>query len=307
MVVERCLPQPTIVVILAEADEAVTLPQIAVLAMGVTRFRLAVVALVAAAGALAYAPTSTMHRAATSLHAKKAKKAAKKGARLQEMRDLSAGSAGATKDWAATLTQRLDAAASSAEVSEKEDRLLELCAESNRDLAAIDGVVRELETLPPVAAADAPGLAAGDWKLVWARSDEGVCNIGTGLHKVPLANLEEIFLTLSDRKITTTEVIRVVGPFPNVKNLLFGSAKVSPTKGLALSYSDCIDGTGNKLKGEQARDVAFGVASLSRDVLVLEASGVGDAEWLVFEREPDLAGMLASSRVAPNDDEGSIL
>ena len=48
-------------------------------------------------------------------------------------------------------------------------------------------------------------------------------------------------------------------------------------------------------------------ASLSRDVLVLEASGVGDAEWLVFEREPDLAGMLASSRVAPNDDEGSIL
>ena len=104
--------------------------------MGVTQ--LAIVALVAAC-ASAYAPpsSSTRHRAATTLHAKKAKKAAKKGARLQEMRDLSAGSAGATKDWAATLTQRLDAAASSAEVSEKEDRLLDLCAESNLSLIHI--------------------------------------------------------------------------------------------------------------------------------------------------------------------------
>ena len=264
---------------------------------------LALVVAVARAYAPAGAP-QTRRPASVRVDAKMGakKKGAKRGARLQELRDLGEDGAGATKDWAATITQRLDAAATSVEMRECEEKLVDACGDSTRDLAAIDGLVGALGAMAQAPASDAPALAAGDWKLVWARSDDGVCAVGTGLHKVPLANLEEVFLSIGPKKIVTTEVIRVLGPFPNVKNLLSGSASMKKGKVL-FSYDTCIDGTGAELSGSQTRDVAFDVASLSRDLLVLCASTVGADEWLVFEREPDLAGTLASCRVSPNDDD----
>ena len=38
-------------------------------------------------------------------------------------------------------------------------------------------------------------------------------------------------------------------------------------------------------------------------MLVLAATGVGATEWLVFEREDDLADALSKLRVAPNEEE----
>eukprot|EP00629_Pelagomonadales_sp_RCC1024_P003363 CAMPEP_0119269638 /NCGR_PEP_ID=MMETSP1329-20130426/6968_1 /TAXON_ID=114041 /ORGANISM="Genus nov. species nov., Strain RCC1024" /LENGTH=266 /DNA_ID=CAMNT_0007269639 /DNA_START=205 /DNA_END=1001 /DNA_ORIENTATION=+ len=248
------------------------------------------------AAAYICAPTTT--RAPTALQAKTRKKAN----RLREMKDLKDGGQGAVDEWARTIEQRLDAAASDGEREALEEALLDLCGATTRDLDALDGAVADLAALPKPAAADAARIAGGDWKLVWARSDEGVGAIGTGLHRVPLANLEDIFLSIDARRVTTTEVIRVLGPFPNVKNLLFGACKVKPSR-LEFSYDRIIDGTGKELTNSQARDAAFGVAALSRRVLVLAATGVGATEWLVFEREDDLADALQKLRVAPNEEE----
>ena len=88
-----------------------------------------------------------------------------------------------------------------------------------------------------------------DYNLAWVGSDDAICHLGTGLHKVPLARLQDIFLTLSGSNssgagatemnipkgllkgggkkknknfITVMEVIRILGPFPNVRNTLQG-------------------------------------------------------------------------------------
>ena len=97
-----------------------------------------------------------------------------------------------------------------------------------------------------------------NYKLVWVGSDDGICHLGTGLHKVPLARLQDVFMTIGGMPISTSttdinsyimdmkgskkkkgkkgkknknilnngitvmEVIRILGPFPNVRNTLQG-------------------------------------------------------------------------------------
>lgn len=59
------------------------------------------------------------------------------------------------------------------------------------------------------------GLTSGqklrDYRMVWAGSDDAICHLGTGLHNVPLARLEEVFLTLGKKRIEVKEVIRILG------------------------------------------------------------------------------------------------
>ena len=67
-----------------------------------------------------------------------------------------------------------------------------------------------------------------DYTLAWVGSDDAICHVGTGLHKVPLARLQDIFLTVGNVGVTNNawrmmEVIRILGPFPNVRNTLLGS------------------------------------------------------------------------------------
>lgn len=225
-------------------------------------------------------------------------KGGKKGSRLQEMREVSGASMDATEQWAANLEQRLDAVAADGPRDEKAQKVLDLCSEENRDFEAIDAAVAELATLPAVAS---PAVASqGDWRLVWAKSDEGVGFVGTGLHRVPLANLEEQFLSLkADRSCALTEVIRVLGPFPNVKNLLTGTAFIGPGS-LALKYTKVIDGTGAELTSSQARSVRLRLAALSARLLVVAAASADGDDWLVFEREDDFEGALKALRVTSN-------
>jgi hypothetical protein len=195
------------------------------------------------------------------------------------------------------LEQQLDADASDRDRDEKAQQVVDLCNEENRDFDAIDAAIANLAGLP--AYPDIAVRASGDWRLTWAKSDEGVGFVGTGLHRVPLANLEDVFLSLErDGTCAVTEVIRVLGPFPNVKNLLSGRSSIKPSS-LRLKYTKVIDGTGAELTSTQARTVNLRLVALSRRLLVVAASSVDGDDWLVFEREDDIEDALDKLRVPP--------
>jgi len=107
------------------------------------------------------------------------------------------------------------------------------------------------------------------YRLAWVGSDDAICHIGTSLHKVPLARLQEVYLSLggggsvvgtNKYKWELLEVIRILGPFPNVRNTLRGNV-VGLTKKkrmndgedntervqLEIAYSSMIDGTGREI------------------------------------------------------------
>lgn len=99
---------------------------------------------------------------------------------------------------------------------------------------------------------------SGDYSLSWVGSDEAICHIGTGLHKVPLARLQDIFLTIGKdgsgqtKTVQLMEVIRILGPFPNVRNTLQGSV-VEMKKGeqgediIKICYDSMMDGLGKEI------------------------------------------------------------
>ena len=98
-----------------------------------------------------------------------------------------------------------------------------------------------------------------DYRLAWAGSDEAICHIGTGLHKVPLARLQEIFFSClssnsgggGGRRIELLEVIRILGPFPNVRNTLQGTTKIER---IMSSSSSSTVGAGEDKNGDDDVD-----------------------------------------------------
>lgn len=189
------------------------------------------------------------------------------------------------------------------------DRLLELCEEPERDLTAIAECVDGLSSMLP----DPPESALlGSWRLAWVTSDAGISAVGTGLHNAPLTRQEDTFLTIEGggdgrcRAVETIEVLRVIGPFPNVKNTLSGSCRATTGRALSfsISYDRMIDGLGNNLSGPQTRDVRFGVRFAGSRLLILEdATAPGD--WLVFAREDALQVRLDKLGVIPKADKKS--
>lgn len=226
-------------------------------------------------------------QSATALDAKKNSK------RLEEMRSISEKDR--TAEWADTIAARLDAA----RFAETETALLDECSGDERDMMKIDKMISQFTEGVVLA-------PSGDYRLVWAKTDEAVGEIGTGLHRVPLARLEDIFLSLRDdailrtKEIRMTEIVRVIGPFPNVKNSLFGSFQGIKNK-LHISYKRGVDGTGKSLEGK-ARDISFSIVHSTDRCLILGASSLAKDEWLVFQREDDLPGALNKLRVPLNDD-----
>ncbi|KAL3784091.1 hypothetical protein ACHAWO_007345 [Cyclotella atomus] len=119
-----------------------------------------------------------------------------------------------------------------------------------------------------------------NYRLAWAGSDKAICHIGTALHKVPLARLQEIFLCLGYNRWELLEVIRILGPFPNVRNTLKGDVKVmkgkrsgfsgsggavssiSDSSGkesvrMNIAYNSMIDGTGKEILAGKATNVKY--------------------------------------------------
>ena len=156
-----------------------------------------------------------------------------------------------------------------------------------------------------------------DYKMVWAGSDAAVCHVGTGLHKVALARLQEVFVSIGKKRVEVNEVIRILGPFPNIKNVLQGNVEVSvgsrdngAESVLTFTYSSMIDGTGKQLSsaGSEQRMVDLKVLYAGDQAIVCSTS-IDDVEaadyfgndngasLLVFFRETDLDGELNAMRV----------
>ena len=164
------------------------------------------------------------------------------------------------------------------------------------------------------------------YRLAWAGSDEAICHIGTSLHKVPLARLQEIYLTLGGigRKWELIEVIRILGPFPNVRNTLRGdvtkltklgdttytgmkrneSSSISSSSSssggsregvrMEIAYNSMIDGTGKEIlaSGEsRVKYVNLDVWFANEKALVCttvtsENSGSDDTNKIIRNNDP---------------------
>mmetsp|Transcript_6855 Transcript_6855/g.14268 ORF Transcript_6855/g.14268 Transcript_6855/m.14268 type:complete len:366 (+) Transcript_6855:92-1189(+) len=193
------------------------------------------------------------------------------------------------------------------------------------DLASILGSVEGLSSrsVPGGLKATLAGTRGStqNYKLAWAGSDAAICHLGTGLHNVPLARLQDIYLTLGGRgSITLQEVIRIIGPFPNVKNTLKGDVIGKSDASAAVSYTSLIDGTGKETLGDEPRNVGIDVLYAGPEAFVcaIPAPRVGRGEMegegvdgpvvpnygekgdgiLVFVREDNLESEMQKQRVA---------
>ena len=72
-----------------------------------------------------------------------------------------------------------------------------------------------LKSLLSVRPDESKGKRRPAYRLAWVGSDAAICHVGTSLHKVPLARLQEMYLLLGYGKWELLEVIRILGPFPN--------------------------------------------------------------------------------------------
>ena len=114
-----------------------------------------------------------------------------------------------------------------------------------------------------------------DFRLTWVGSDDAICHVGTGLHKVPLARLQEVYLSFCGRnRVEVQEVIRILGPFPNVKNTLQGQSAFSRQDDAVewrLTWDSMLDGTGKEIlagKDENVQRVDLQVYFCSPSVVV---------------------------------------
>jgi len=167
-----------------------------------------------------------------------------------------------------------------------------------------------------------------NYNLAWVGSDDAICHIGTGLHKVPLARLQDIFLTVggSRKRIASPqsngnlkpsksfgswdmyEVISILGPFPNVRNTLQGSIIELSQSNMKIEYDSIIDGTGKEVKAgtsDDVRQVDLNILFADENIIVCEAP-TDDDEFmsnngknvLVFLKEDEMEEKLGAMRVA---------
>ena len=152
------------------------------------------------------------------------------------------------------------------------------------------------------------------YRLAWVGSDDSICHIGTGLHKVPLARLQEIFLTCQGKnRIELFEVISILGPFPNVRNTLQGGSEVNTgdISTWTISMDSMIDGTGKEIlagKEENIRKVKLQIYFADPNAIVAivppENGGFRENPWendganvLLFVQEDKIDEKLEALRV----------
>ena len=210
--------------------------------------------------------------------------------------------------------------------------VLEESSENNKkttDMNAILNPIRQLLELPN-ANTNLRQLIAGstrhDYRLTWVGSDSAVCHMGTGLHNVPLARLQEVFLScIGKSRMELLEVIRIIGPFPNVRNTLEGACKIGKrglvygensgvektVSQLGITYDSMIDGTGKQITAgmdDNVRKLDVHIAFCDENVIVAvvpsENGSVREdpfenngANILFFAKEEELDLKLEALRV----------
>ena len=155
-----------------------------------------------------------------------------------------------------------------------------------------------------------------DYSLAWTGSDEAICHVGTGLHKVPLARLQDIFLSIGrdslsgkSKTFTLLEVIRILGPFPNVRNTLQGSitdirANSDDKIKAKIKYETMVDGLGKEITAgneDDSRQFDLNVLYADQYALVLTTEngfGEGGKNILLFLKEDDLDSTLDGLRAS---------
>eukprot|EP00815_Leptocylindrus_aporus_P010114 CAMPEP_0116065058 /NCGR_PEP_ID=MMETSP0322-20121206/9498_1 /TAXON_ID=163516 /ORGANISM="Leptocylindrus danicus var. apora, Strain B651" /LENGTH=362 /DNA_ID=CAMNT_0003551223 /DNA_START=111 /DNA_END=1199 /DNA_ORIENTATION=+ len=181
--------------------------------------------------------------------------------------------------------------------------------EEKRDM---NFIVENLENLCNLGGTGTRTITSGqtrvDYRMVFAGSDAAVCHLGSGLHKVPLARLQEIFMTVGKNRIEVNEVIRILGPFPNVRNILKGDTSVASSNKFNIEYTSMVDGTGKEIlagKEENKRNVQLNVMFASDPAIVCSLpieSGENPFDnngqnILVFFKEENLDEELEKLRV----------
>lgn len=164
-------------------------------------------------------------------------------------------------------------------------------------------------------------LTAGkqyNYRLAWVGSDDALCHVGTGLHKVPLARMQEVFLSCQGKgRLEILEVISILGPFPNVRNTLQGDA--SNVKKIddqvtewEIVMDSMIDGSGKEILAGTSDNIRrvklqvhFADPSAILAVVPPESGSVREdpledngAHALLFVREDDLDDKLDKMRVS---------
>ena len=198
------------------------------------------------------------------------------------------------------------------------DELVEVLGERTGNVRDILEVVEKLLKIPSDNNNMRRLLSAksrSDYRLAWVGSDDALCHVGTGLHKVPLARMQEVFMNcLGRNRIEILEVISLIGPFPNVKNILQGTTTVSIGGGgdrseVQIVMDKMIDGTGKQIDAgteDNIRRVDLEVAFFDeRAIVVVMPPEEGTAEpldddgkrVLVFVREDDIEEKLEQWRV----------
>ncbi|GMH82766.1 hypothetical protein TrVE_jg11619 [Triparma verrucosa] len=172
------------------------------------------------------------------------------------------------------------------------DSILEIVAAPKRDLPSLNAAVSSLTTLPSnpfkvLTSSSSPLI----YTVAFAYDDTSLSHVGTGLHNVPLARLDAMYLTLKANTVTIQEVIRIIGPFPNVLNTLSGRTTVEGDD-VMFTINSVIDGTGKELVGEEDRIVTCNIVYGSENVVVMETGEKGEGKYLIFVKEEDLDGQL---------------
>lgn len=171
--------------------------------------------------------------------------------------------------------------------------LVDLHASSSNDLVLLPTLKSILSSRPDNKEKKRPA-----YRLAWVGSDAAICHVGTSLHKVPLARLQEMYLLLGYGRWELLEVIRILGPFPNVRNTLQGDVQAKKrdrTEGsregamLRVKYASMIDGTGKQLlAGNDVKTVDLDVWYASAQALVCTVSrGTGREDGLGGGKDDD--------------------
>jgi len=190
------------------------------------------------------------------------------------------------------------------------------------------------------------GKLTYNYNLAWVGSDDAICHLGTGLHKVPLARLQDVFLSFgggnefvpsafgggntmnsSKNSVTVMEVIRILGPFPNVRNTLLGRitniSKIATNNAdneynsVKIVYDSMMDGLGKEIKAgndDNAKIVDLNIIYADENALVCivppksddddgndsDSLAFGDMgqNVLLFLKEEDLDGKLDGLRAS---------
>ncbi|GMH64736.1 hypothetical protein TrLO_g1039 [Triparma laevis f. longispina] len=232
---------------------------------------------------------------------------ARRGKLSKELQDITSSSSSSSKANSVTpsssSTRREKSAErqrQSSEVFKKEKliiaEILELVESPKRDLPSIFSSINSLKNLPSQSLRVITSSSTlKDYTVAFAQNDDAVSHIGTGLHKVPLARLDAMYLTLGKNLLTIREVIRIIGPFPNILNTISGKTSTTDDA-LKLTIESVIDGTGKELVGEEDRIVDLKVMYASEQIIVFdtgeEKGGKEGQRVLIFVKEDDIDGQL---------------